>query len=192
MGKPSITRVNTIRNITITILFTLVLVTPGLAGIRGAEWGMSKEQIKELEGKPKEEGEDRIIYEDLVGGLKTEVIYLFNHRNELYSITYEFLMDSKERLFMNRALNQFDRINRILHENYGPPTSGQDYSDKEKRIGMLVLKRPIIEEWKKDEATYVRHMLLANDMYKHSLTYGHPGLTDEYEQLLKRKEMDKL
>lgn len=176
------------QRIALAIVLALVLATPGFAGIRRTEWGMSKAEVKQVEGKPKEEREDRLLYEDLVAGLETEVVYRFNHRKELYSIEYHFLM---ERSFLNRALRQFDRISKILHENYGPPIGGEVYADREKRIGMLALERPITEEWKKDEVTYIHHTLTSENVYQHSLIYGHRGLTDEYEVFSKQKNKEK-
>lgn len=177
-----------IRTVALTIFLTWVLVAPGFAGIRGTEWGMSKAEVKRVEGKPKTEAEDRLIYEDLVGGLETAVVYRFNHREELYSIEYHFHM---ERSFLTRALKQFDKISKILHENYGPPISGEVYSDKEKRIGTLALERPIIESWEKDEVTYLLHTLREERGYEHTLIYGHRGLTEEFEEFCKQKEMEK-
>lgn len=188
MEKPSRMGVRKIRRIALGVLLTLLLTTHGLASIRGMEWGMSKAQVKQLEGKPETEAPDRLLYEDRVGGLETEVIYLFNHREELYSIEYHFLM---ERSYMMVALEQFDRISKILHESYGPPVGGEFYSDREKRIGVLALEKPISEEWKKGEETYIHHTLREKGVYKHTLTYGHRALTDEYEEFRKQKEMEK-
>lgn len=175
----------------VSALLTMFLVAPGVAGVRGTEWGMSKLQVKQVEGKPKEETGDSLIYEDRLGGLDTLVIYLFNHRGELYSIMYDFEMDKREQSFVKHALVQFDRISRILHEKYGPPGKGQLYSSKEKKIGTLLMKKPIMEGWQKDEATYVEHVLEGDRIYRHKLTYGHRGLTDEYEEFRKRKEAEK-
>jgi len=188
MEKPSRMGVRKIRRIALGVLLTLVLTTHGSASIRGMEWGMSKAQVKQLEGKPETEAPDRLLYDDRVGGLETEVIYLFNHREELYSIEYHFLM---ERSYLMVGLEQFDRISKILHELYGPPNGGEVYSDRDKRIGILAAKKPISEEWKKDEETYVLHSLKEESVYEHTLIYGHRALTDEYEEFCKQKEREK-
>jgi len=174
-----------------TVLVVLLLAAPGLAGVRGTEWGMSKEEVRGIDGGPKEEEDDRLIYEDRLGGLKTTVVYRFNHRKELYSVTYDFDMDKKERFFMTQALGQFDSISQILREKYGPPTKGEIYSDRDKKIGALVSKKPIIEGWQRDEVTYMDHTLKYEDAYIHTLVYGHRRLTDEYEELVKQKESEK-
>ncbi len=174
-----------------TIFFLLILTAPILAGVRGTEWGMSKEEVRRVEGRPKEAEDDRLIYEDRLGGLKTTVVYRFNQRGELYSVTYDFDMNKKERFFMTYALGQFDGISRILRDKYGPPTEGEMYSDRDKKIGALVSKKPIIEGWQRDEVTYMDHTLKHEDAYIHTLVYGHRRLTDEYEELVKQKESEK-
>jgi hypothetical protein len=189
MGKISGMEVKEIKKRILTVSLLLVLVTQVFAGIRATEWGMSKGDVRQIEGKPEGEEKNRLIYEDLISELETEVIYLFNHRNELYSIEYHFRM---ERPFLMRALEQFEKISEILHQNYGPPLGGDLYTDREKRIGILLLEKPIVEEWKKDDVTYVRHIVEEEDGYKHTLIYGHRALTDEFETFSKRKQMEKL
>jgi hypothetical protein len=100
------------RRILLVGVLSLGLAVPGIAGVRGTEWGMSKLQVRGVEGKPKDEEKDRLVYEDRLGGLKTAVVYLFNDREELYSIRYDFHMDKKERIFFNPALKQFDSISK--------------------------------------------------------------------------------
>lgn len=180
------------RRILLVGVLSLGLAIPGIAGVRGTEWGMSKLQVRGVEGKPEDEEKDRLVYEDRLGGLKTAVVYLFNDREELYSIRYDFHMDKKERIFFNPALKQFDSISKILRDRYGPPTRGDIHSDREKRIANLVQKKPITEGWQRDEVTYVDHTLEYEKSYSHVLIYGHRGLTDEYEKSRKQEEMEKL
>ncbi len=172
-------------------VLSLVLTIPGIAGVRGTEWGMSKLQVRGVEGKPKDEEKDRLVYEDRLDGLKVGVVYRFNNREELYSVTYDFYMNKKERFFMIHALRQFDRISKILREKYGPPESGDVYLDRDKKIATLISKEPIIEGWQMDDGTYMDHMLEYEDVYNHALVYGHRRLTDEYEELAKQKDMEK-
>lgn len=179
------------KRIRLMAFVVLLLAAPGLAGVRGTDWGMSKKQVRQIEGSPRELGKDRLVYEDRLDGLKVGVVYRFNHREELYSITYDFYMNKKERFFMIHALRQFDRISEILREKYGPPESGDAYSDRDKKIATLVSKEPIIEGWEMDDGTYMDHMLEYKDVYNHALVYGHRRLTDEYEELAKQKEMEK-
>ncbi|MBW2056938.1 MAG: hypothetical protein JRH07_12635 [Deltaproteobacteria bacterium] len=169
-----------------------VFVAPVFAGVRGTQWGISKAEVERIEEKrPKEQADDRLVYEDVLAGLETEVTYLFNHRGELYSIEYDFHMELP---FMTHAIRQFDRISRILRGNYGPPTGGGAYPDKEKRIGALALERPIVEKWTKDGVTSIVHTLKTlkgSGGYKHTLAYAHKGLKDEYQRFCKEKQMEK-
>lgn len=177
-----------IKKTVLVVLLVLVLAAPGLTGIRGAEWGMSKGQIKELEGKPEAEEENRLVYEDDVGGIKTQVVYLFNHREELFSVEYEFHL---EQSFMMTALDQFDKISQILSASYGPPDGGDWSSDREKRLGMLAMERPLVEKWDRDKTTTISHTLRPNKAYRHLLVYGHRGLMDEFEAFRKQKQKEK-
>jgi len=170
--------VRKIKKIGLVVLLFLILAAPGFTGIRGAEWGMSKGQVKKVEGRPEKEEEDRLVYVDDVGGIETQVVYLFNHREELYSIEYHFQL---EQSFMMTALDQFDKISQILYANYGPPDGGRHLSNREKRLGMLAMEKPLVESWDKDRTTYICHMLRPEKVYRHILVYGHRALTDEYE-----------
>ena len=180
--------VRAIRKAALLFLLPLILATPGFAGIRGAEWGMSKTEVRKLEGKSKAEREDRLIYSDLVAGTKTDVIYLFSHQKALYSIEYHFHL---EHSIMTNALDQFEKISRILQDNYGAPDSGDHGLPREKKLGMLALEKPIEEGWEKNRVTYISHILLYEGGYKHILIYGHRALTDEYEAFLRQKEKEK-
>jgi hypothetical protein len=180
--------VKQIKKIALVVLLFWVLAAPGFAAIRGAEWGMSKGQIRELEGKPEAEEEDRLIYLDDVGGIETQVVYLFNHREELFSIKYDFHL---EQSFMMIALDQFDKISQILCATYGPPDSGDSSSDREKRLGMLAMERPLVESWDRDGSTSISHTLTPAKVYRHLLVYGNRALTDEYEAFCKEKQKEK-
>ena len=177
-----------IKKIALVVLLFWVLAAPGFAGIRGAEWGMSKGQIKELEGKPEAEEEDRLVYLDDLGGIKTQVVYLFNHREELFSIEYDFHL---EQSFMMIALDQFDKISQILCATYGPPDGGDSSSDREKRLGMLAMERPLVESWDRDRTTSISHTLGPDKVYRHLLVYGHRALTDEYKAFCEQKQKEK-
>jgi hypothetical protein len=58
-------------------------------------------------------------------------------------------------------------------------------------MGMLALKRQIIENWEDDQGTYISHTLREEKVYKHALVYGHRALTDEYEEFCRRREKEK-
>jgi hypothetical protein len=181
--------VEIIRRAALSVLLIMALSVPAVAGIRGTDWRMPKTEVEELEGKPKAEEEDRLIYEDVVGGVGTDVIYLFNHRMELYAIEYRFIID---RPFMKPALEQFDRVGSILRSNYGAPSGGAFFDEGEKRIGALAMGKAIVEEWTKDDATSVRHTLAGGNTYEHVLVYRHEGLATELEELLTKEDAEKL
>jgi len=180
--------VKQIKKIALVVLFFWVLAAPGFTGIRGAEWGMSKGQIKELEGKPEAEEEDRLVYLDDVGGIQTQVVYLFNHREELFSIDYDFHL---EQSFMMTALDQFDKVSQVLRTTYGLPDGGDSSSDREKRMGMLAMERSLVESWNRDGTTSISHTLRPGKVYKHVLVYSHRTLADEYETFCKEKQKEK-
>ncbi|MFX0201259.1 MAG: hypothetical protein ACFFCW_34510 [Candidatus Hodarchaeota archaeon] len=180
----------------INLLILSCLALHSSAGIRGTEWGMSKEQVRKIE-KSEFIGEQDgyLCYETTLSGLNTWLCFRFNHRDQLYSIWYGF---QTKHVNKNLYIDDFKRISKILREKYGKPHVYKEiwkrdlYKNDKDHWGMAIAVGDLAYYANWEGETDIRHVL-RGDNFKigHWLIYSNTELRKEYEEFKKNKEIEK-
>jgi len=95
----------------LVVVFVNVSLYPDEYDIRKLKWGMSFEQVQEIEGL-----ESNFYKSEELLGIKVEVLFGCNNKG-LYSVTYS----TRERFFAQEA-------RKVMVNKYGEPESDLDYS----------------------------------------------------------------
>ncbi len=106
-------------------LFFLFLLIPSIAysQFRSTTWGMSPDEVKEVEtlnfvAQDDDQGMIYLMYQGSVGNMDVILGYMFVN-NELATASYDF---KETYLSMGQYIEQYNRIKGILKDNYGSPT----------------------------------------------------------------------
>lgn len=104
------------------LLFTLIIYSQSLeekSHFRNTYWGMSKEQVIEIEGIPKRdeivEGLNTIVYDSKINEKRCAIIFFFAE-NKLVSSKYHFLHKHVNR---NLYIFDYDSLKKNLIKKYG-------------------------------------------------------------------------
>jgi len=86
---------------------------------RKTTWGMTKKEVKQVEGEPQYEVEDKLLYLDTVAGMNCVVIYTFEN-GKLVRGGYKFLVKHSNK---NLYIDDYEIIKELLIKKYGKPKS---------------------------------------------------------------------
>ena len=86
-------------------------------GFRGLQWGASKEDVIKKEGEPIAIHENKLVYADVVGGLKAAVFYEIVN-NKMVSGWYIFDINNINK---NLYVDDFKYLKDVLKKKYGEP-----------------------------------------------------------------------
>jgi len=155
---------------------------------REAEWGMSREQVKQLEKtEPVFPGDDTLTFKGKVASSVVHVIYEFEN-DKLKSGTYRFV---ENRVNVNVYIQDYLRINEFLDSKYGKPESREEiwsndmYKDKKGFYGLALSTGQLkfVSSWN-EEKTVIVHVLYGyNYLINHSIVY--------HDKLYKEKTVEK-
>lgn len=112
------------------ILFILVLLlllpitvnAQNDSDFRNLNWGMNRQEIIEVEGKPIDEFDDALVYQVTIGGTDY-TLYLNLIENELVRAIYG---NSNDYIDKNAYYDDFTSINNSLEDLYGKPDTSND------------------------------------------------------------------
>ncbi|MFW6172731.1 MAG: hypothetical protein ACOC5T_03205, partial [Elusimicrobiota bacterium] len=159
----------------------------GETNFRNTRWGMAIEEVKKIEGEPKEQiksqGLDIIGYQRIVSGMDCLVLYIFAE-NKLTRAKYSF---AEKHSNLNIYIDDFKKIKKTLTEKYGEPKNDNkywlddlykdDYSDWGMAISVGDLR--YFTTWDMPETTIT--LALTGDNYEISLVVEYLG--KEFEEL---------
>lgn len=89
---------------------------------RSATWGMNKEEIKKMEGKPKEENDISVLFESEVANFPVSVLYTFDEDKLVYG-SYHFEVEHTNN---NLYYEDYKKLVDIYTEKYGTPNKQTD------------------------------------------------------------------
>lgn len=89
---------------------------------RGTVWGMTKDEVIEIEGKKPDSTVDKhIFFKNLkVNDLAVDALYMFDKNGKLFNASYTFLHDDGV-TYVKRMMD-YDKVKNTLQETYGVPT----------------------------------------------------------------------
>ena len=156
---------------------------------REAEWGMSREQVKQFEKtEPVFPGSDTLTFKGKVANSIVLIIYEFEN-DKLRSGSYRFV---ENRVNANVYVQDYLRINEFLDLKYGKPKSRQEiwyndlYKDKKGFYGVALSTGQLkfVSSWEEDKTIIVHALSGNNYIIDHSITY--------YDKLHKDKSIEKI
>lgn len=109
----------------ITLLFLLVgsacIFAEENYDIRQLKWGMSKDEVIEIEGIPNRSNEDELVYAEILQSFSSvkqrefKIFLNFNTNNELYKLKYQYVNSAEDeavlivhfRIFLNDLIDKY-------------------------------------------------------------------------------------
>lgn len=132
---------------------------------RETTWGMSKEQVKAIEGEPMVEDENLLVYTGEAAGSPVDILYSFED-DELISGIYDF---TDEHINNNLYYEDYLSLVEAYSEKYGKPISQTEnwkndlYKDDPGNWGMAVAMGNVtfLSKWETDTTDI--HVILRGD-----------------------------
>jgi len=169
------------KRILLTIILFLFLAAPGIGQDQRAEWGMTKDEVKQVEsGQPDEgvyDGISYMNYEKKVEGLRATKTYGFDQEGRLFQIEYTIVPARSDRA------GSYTRVKDMLIREYGrpnlqivsPATSRMEWQQgdmtirfaidsADARISVLYVNTPMYENLVRS-----RLLLMCNELEKERL-----------------------
>jgi len=164
---------------------------------RRVKWGMSKEEVKQSEGKePVFEKEDGLGYKEELGGLDVVLFYYFRD-NRLYQAAYS---DMEKHTFRNKYIDDYKKFKELLIRKYGDPILDKQiwYDDLYKNdpsewgLAISIGHMKYMTAWQNDETTIT--LGLTGDNFKIDLfiLYAGEQISKEVEEKKEKEELEKL
>ena len=176
--------------IIILLLFSLYLYSD--PDFRNVNWGMTKEEVKQIETiKFEEENDNMLIYSTRISNLDAILFYVFVG-NKLTKAGYLFTEEhSNDNLF----IDDFKKIDALLIKKYGAPDAQEItwkndlYKNDPQYWGTAIAMGYLsyYTGWQNDK-TYIEHDLYGDNFkITHKILYVSKELQD-YEKKIKEKE----
>lgn len=180
----------------VIVIIMLVLITGGVqaADFREVNWGMSKEEVIQKEGKPIVTDGSVIVYKVSLFGSDFELVYQF-HKNKLTTAIYS----SIENYLSNygQYISDYNSINNKLKQKYGVPEAEEKlyqnkaYKNTGDALNLQLGYLRMISTWE-TERTNISHLLMNSGdlgeygelIIDHALFYK----SVEYKYLVKQAE----
>ena len=186
----------------VLIAATFLIVAATLQGedadFRQLRWGMTIEEVKEIEGAPDYETPEALLYDTRVGGVDAHMIMYFEDGG-FYQAVYAF---QEDRVNYNNYLRDFEKIGRLLRQVYGEP-SGSDnhhdlrgslYRDDRDYWGLAVAtgQLAILSGWETDRTRIIHSIDGENYEVNHRIGYTTTVEDEERERRLREAETEGL
>jgi hypothetical protein len=163
---------------------------------RSHNWGATVEKVKQVEGEPAHETDDRLMYQANIIGLSAYLAFDFVE-GQLASAVYLF---TETHVNDNLFLNDFGSIDGLLTERYGNPDDEQTiwsnnlYRDDPEHYGMAVSMGHMAKEttWETDRTT-IRHVMRGDNFeVSHGIAYQGKMMEELQEEARRREALDQL
>ncbi|WOO43128.1 hypothetical protein [Rubellicoccus peritrichatus] len=148
---------------------------------RNASWGMTIEEVWELEKTPTSERKDEhwLILNDTIAGVNMDVTYRFDSNGRLYEGTYLKEYDGKT---MKPKIS-FDKVEALLDKKHGPAKVANKSTTK---------KTDTISTRETDSSTISNALFISDDFSNHLIVYQTKEFEPDLDFSEERKTLDKL
>ena len=154
----------------------------GVAGIRGVQWGMSRDAVKKVEDRtPKDDYADLVTYRVRVAGLPTVIGYSFDN-DQLVAARY-----SVQDTYTNKTqyITDYDNLKTLLKTKYGVPSRDEQvwrnvqFKSNPRQWGAAVQLGHLsyVTEWLTDTKGISLQLTWAGNALDFYIRYYNPRLT---------------
>ncbi|MFP3953125.1 MAG: thermonuclease family protein [Candidatus Acetothermia bacterium] len=163
---------------------------------RDTRWGMSREEIMEIEGEPYDQTSESIVYQGSVAGIDATLGYQFI-QDKLASAGYVF---GAAYVNTSKYIEDYKEINQLLTDKYGEPVvdeevwKGDLFKGNPNDYGTAVSIGDLIyrAKWVKED-TEIWHTLFGESFeITHAIRYQSLGLKGAQKQAKEEEEKSKL
>ena len=179
------------------IAFLLAFCVYTQDAVRGTQWGMSLDEVREIEeAKLIQEKPDRLIYDTKIADMDAFVIYTF-HQDKLKDAGYIFHQDHSNK---NVYIDDYDKTKNLLTKKYGNPDSAEVvwhndlYADDPDQYGFAVSigHLELISIWENDEQVIYCSLRGDNYTIAHTIRYDSKELAKEARSAEEKSTLEEL
>jgi len=159
---------------------------------RKTRWGMSKEEVKQSEGRKPDYEEEMVLgYSEKIAGMDVVLFYYFSD-GKLYQAAY---VDVEKYTFENKYIDDYKTFKKLLTEKYGDPILDKQtwysdlYKDDPSKWGFAISmgQMEYITSWRAGRTTITLELIGEN--YKiHFIYYVYRGRNKQGSNRGKREK----
>ena len=180
----------------LVLLFIIVFTGTGLAetDFRNVTWGMSQEEIIEVEGTPVESSDKKLIYNIEISGVDLVLVYEFIEDILVKSkfVNNENYMDD------SHYYDDYKTLNNSLERVHGNPNEEIANWDMEmmeamysEKLGFQIGVVEFVTTWEKERMRVI-HVLTKEDIFDSTHGFVYESLVPEHQNLIDSAEQEEL
>ena len=182
----------------ILILIIIIAMSTGSVlaetDFRGVSWGMSEEEVTNIEGIPDRTEEDLLIYDIEISGVDLLLRYKFIEDTLVQATFY----NNENYIDNSQYYNDYQTLNNSLKQVHGDPQkeianwdSSMAKAMHSEKMGFELNMVEFLTNWEKERFS-INHILTNEDFSNAVHAFIYESLVPEHQELIKTTEQEEL